>query len=188
MADSSEILGEEMEMIHNLPRSARFETLISALRNDHSEIMRQLWILRMLTSREGWEDYETARNRALELETFLKRHISDEKSIILLMLTEISEGEEEKVSEDITAVFHQHKLIFAVFADIHNSFPESGSENRWVSLQKLDKIVSAHIKEEEDKIFPLLINNIQQKRKPSEKRQQQQEEEQQRDQEKPITV
>ncbi len=77
-----------------------------------------------------------------------------------MVFTEISGG--EKLSDEaIAAEFRQHKLITAAFKDLHDS-THSMAESRWSSIEELDRIVSAHIKEEDDRIFPVLINRIQQ--------------------------
>ncbi len=148
------------DIVGNNQKMYEAKKLISTLRSDHNEIKRQLWILRMLDSRKDWQDYETARNRAIELEAMLKKHIYDEESKLPVVFAEISGG--EKLSDEaITSEFQQHKLITEAFKDLHDS-THSMAESRWSSIEELDKIISVHIKEEDDRIFPLLINRIQQ--------------------------
>ena len=148
------------DIVGNNQKMYEAKKLISTLRSDHNEIKRQLWILRMLDSRKDWQDYETARNRAIELEAMLKKHIYDEESKLPVVFAEISGG--EKLSDEaIASEFQQHKLITEAFKDLHDS-THSMAESRWSSIEELDKIISVHIKEEDDRIFPLLINRIQQ--------------------------
>ncbi|MHB2035319.1 MAG: hemerythrin domain-containing protein [Nitrososphaerales archaeon] len=150
MSDFIEVQPQEREMIH-LSYSAQLKNIISTLRNDHNEIKRQLWILRMLDSRRDWVDYATARNRAAELEALIDRHIHDEESKLLYTFAEAT-GREKVSAETIAAVFEQHKLILAAFKDLHT---HSIQESNWSSIEELERIVSAHIKEEDDRIFPL---------------------------------
>jgi hypothetical protein len=147
-------------IVGNNQKMIEAKNLISTLRSDHNELKRQLWILRMLDSRKDWQDHETARNREIELEVLLKKHIYDEESKLLAIFTETSGG--EKLSDEaIAAEFRQNKLIIAAFKDLHDS-THSMAESRWSSIEELDRIVSVHIKEEDDRIFPLFINRIQQ--------------------------
>ena len=138
--------------------TTRFENLICTIKKDHNEIKRQLWVLRMLDLRRDWQDYETARNRAEELEALIKRHIHEEESKLPLTFTEVSEGE-RLPDEIMAAVFQQHKLILAAFEDFEKS-THSMQESRWSSIEELDRIIAAHIKDEDDRVFPLLISKI----------------------------
>jgi len=148
------------DIVGNNQKMSEAKNLFSTLRNDHNEIKRRLWILRMLDSRKDWQDYETARNRAFELEALLEKHIYNEESKLPVIFTKISR--EEKLSDEaIDAEFQQNKLIIAAFKDLHDS-RHSMAESRWSGIEELDKIISVLIKEEDDRIFPLLINRIQQ--------------------------
>ena len=139
--------------------STRCRDLITALTTDHKEIMHQLWVLSMIISREDWPDYKTAVDLADELETSIKKHASDEESRLLLISTEISENVEERASEAIAVVFQQHKLILAAFKNLPK-LSESLSNNYWKAFHKLVELISTHIREEEDKIFPFLMSKI----------------------------
>jgi len=139
-----------------LPYSRQSKNLISTLRKDHNEIKRQLWILQLLDSRRDRQDYEMARNRAAELEVLIERHIHNEESKLPYIFTEAT-GREKLSDENIAAMFHRHKLILAALKDLHNS-TQSMQGSSWSSIEELDRIISAHIKEEEGLIFPVLIN------------------------------
>ena len=81
-----------------------------------------------------------------------------------MILTQISErGGKLLDDEAIATEFQQHKLIIAAFKNLRrladSSVPES---QRWSGIEELERIVSAHMKEEDDVLFPLLMNRIQQ--------------------------
>lgn len=123
---------------------------IYALRKDNNEILRRLWILRMLMRRGDWADYKTIRYRALELEAIFKKHVSDVETTLF------REG-----GDPMTTVFQEHKSIQAGFENLHLSLLQEGIlETRLANFQKFDELITKHMNYENEKTFPLLINEI----------------------------
>ena len=63
---------EQMMLVSNISSLPSFKNLISTMRNDHIEIKRQLWIVRMLVFRRDWADCEPTRDRLIELGGLLR--------------------------------------------------------------------------------------------------------------------
>ena len=152
---------EEREINSHLPLSTRLESLISALTTEHVEIKRQLWIIRMLVWRKDWPDLETTQDRTLWLGRLLERHFFEEESKLLVILTHIW-GTGEKLSQDETLVgeFQRHKVILGAFKDLDSSAHSLPESQRWSLIEELERMISSHVKEEEDVLFPLIVTRI----------------------------
>ncbi len=136
-----------------LSRPLRLKNVIVALENDHEEIRRQLLILRMQILRS---DYEGTEKRAMDLEGFLRQHCIDEESRVLKALTEVCGSRE---AAEAAVVFQQHQETSVLLGKMQHS-SQSSPEKYLSDFLRLEKILTDHMKEEEEHIFPPLMDTI----------------------------
>jgi hypothetical protein len=167
----SEIWGERMGIME-LERDLRLKDLIVSLKNDHKEIRRQLWILRMLISRG---DYEVAEKRTLELHTFLGSHFVKEESRARDVLAcrpsfsssfcNTTTATFRKEDEVIESMAQKHKAMSDPFKEIHRITTFLTREEKLSVFDNFERTLLDCLKEEEEKdLVPFLILAIEDER------------------------
>jgi hypothetical protein len=155
-----------------LERELRLTDLIVALKNDHREIRRQLWILHILVSRG---DYEVAEKRTIELQTLLGAHFAKEESRVRDVLSGTPSFSSFFASLNtssfnngnvIESAIQNHKLMSNSFKEIYESATISSREEKLSVFEKFERVLLHCIEEEEDRdLFPFLIWAIDESRK-----------------------
>ena len=119
-----------------LERELRLTDLIVALKNDHREIRRQLWVLRMLVSRG---DYDLVEKRTIELQTLLVAHFAKEESRVRDVHASSPSFSSSSVSADtstfskgdvIESAIQKHKAMSDSFKKTYGSSTISTREER----------------------------------------------------------
>ncbi len=121
--------------------SFRSKRLIGVLGRDHNELLRQIWILRMLISRGEWSDSETIYRRVIELEGHLEEHFRIEMSGIQEIFVETRTRER---FEDLDAFTTKGSALIALIERINSLIPPSDE-----TLRDLERSLCQHAKEEE---------------------------------------
>ncbi len=133
----------------NLKEDFRTKILIEGLRSDHKELARQAWVLRMLYLHAAWSDGEMIHNRMIELEGFLNKHLHDEESRILEILSDMFP--KKGAAGEYRASIRNHKSLFALASRICNLPP---SADEWFqSFQEFEKVLEEHANDEDKYIF-----------------------------------
>jgi hypothetical protein len=154
--------------IMGLERDSRLADLIVSLKNDHKEIRRQLWILRMLVIRGDLWDYEVAEKRTVELHTFLGSHFVREESRardILACRSSFSSSFSNsttatfrKEDEVIESMIQKHKAMSDPFKEIRRITTFLTREEKLSVFDNFEMTLLDCLKEEEDKdLLPFLI-------------------------------
>ncbi len=94
-----------------IERNLRLDDLIIALKSEHEEMRRQLWVLRMLAYRA---DYDLVGKRALELGTFLNSHFAREESRTRDIL---AGARGSSLPSDNSAAFQEDELLRVVIRE-----------------------------------------------------------------------
>jgi hypothetical protein len=121
----------------------RYRRLTIALEQDHKELLRQVWILRMLILHGDRYDNETIENRLIELESFLEKHSRNETYEIREILAETRPSLSTMNDERLTAVV----------ASINNLLSWTGGS--YMAFQELERSLSQHAKDVEDLLLSL---------------------------------
>ena len=128
--------------------SFRSKRLKGALERDHNEILRQIWILRMLISRGQWYDSETIYRRAIELVNHLEEHFRSEVSGIQEILMETGT---RKRFDNLNAFTTKDRTLIALIERINSLLPPTDE-----TLRVLERSLCQHAKEEETYMLSLL--------------------------------
>ena len=137
-----------------LERDLQLADLISTLKNDHKEIRRQLWILRLLMSRG---DNELTNDRAVELLTFLGSHFLREES----NLRDILPCRAEKQEDGLWKLIQKHKAMREAFQEIPRITTLSPEEAKLSAFYDFERNLLQYLREEEEKdLFPFMTGAI----------------------------
>jgi len=142
-------------------RDLRMKDTIVRLKNDHEEIRRQLWILRMLVSRA---DYELALNRALDLQVFLDSHFATEESRAREILAGPSAGypSSSAGSPDLfgerflEAMIGKHRSTSESFKEIQGLAGPASHSERQGCFDRFQKILIDCLEHDEEVVVPMI--------------------------------
>jgi hypothetical protein len=127
--------------------SFRSKRLIGVLERDHNELLRQIWILRMLISRGEWSDSETIYRRVVELQGHLEEHFRIEASSIQEIFVETCKRER---FEDLNAFTTKGRTLTVLIEHIDGLLPPKDE-----TLRALERSLCQHAKEEEKYLLSL---------------------------------
>ena len=111
-----------------LERELRLKDLIAALKNDHEEIRRRIWILQTLVSSGTDADFDIVEKRTVELGTLLGAHFAKEESRTRDVLAGSQSVSFSSISDNNTAfsksdvvesTIQKHKAMSDSFREIY---------------------------------------------------------------------
>jgi hypothetical protein len=147
----------------------RLNDLIIALKNDHEEIRRQIWILRMLVSRA---DYDLVEARALlQLKQFMDLHFKKEESgvrdVVTACAASSSSAATNIVSSDakiIDSLIREHKVISNSFNGIRDLTKLPSEAEKLSCFDRFESTILNCLELEDTDVFQFLIKKISDKR------------------------
>jgi len=158
-----------------LERELRLKDLIAALKNDHEEIRRRIWILHTLVSRGTDADFNIVEKRTIELGTLLGAHFAKEESRTRDVLAASQSISYSSISDNTIAfsksgvvgsTIQKHKAMADSFREIYGLAAVLTREEKLSVFEKFERVLLLYLKEEEDKdLFPFLIGQIDENQK-----------------------
>ncbi len=158
-----------------LERELRLKDLIAALKNDHEEIRRRIWILQTLVSSGTDADFDIVEKRTVELGTLLGAHFAKEESRTRDVLAGSQSVSFSSISDNNTAfsksdvvesTIQKHKAMSDSFREIYGLAAVLTREEKLSAFEKFERVLLLYLKEEEDKdLFPFLLGEIDENQK-----------------------